>query len=84
MKQVTKKGAKWKVWSKEPANLDAFREMRLALVESAVLKMPDYAAAQDNSSGRPLELWVDACDYGWGGTLTQRMTRDGAPRPIAC
>ena len=58
--------------------------MKNALSENAALHMPDYAAAQDANSGRPLELYVDACEYGWGCTLAQRARREGAPRPIAC
>ena len=39
----------------------------------AVLYHPDYAAAQDWAvSGRPLEMFVDASDYGWCGCLCQR------------
>ena len=65
-------------------NLKAFDETRKFLADTAALCMPDYKAAQDSESGRPLELYVDACEYGRGCTLAQRACRDGAPKPIAC
>ena len=64
--------------------MEAFREMKTALSKDAAMYMPDYVAAQDKESGRPLELFVDACDYGWGCTLAQRQRKGGAPKPIAC
>ena len=64
LKTCTKKGAKWDTWIADPENMKAFRAMRNALAETAALYMPDYHAAQDNASGRPLELYVDACEYG--------------------
>ena len=64
--------------------MQSFKAMRTALSEDSALYMPDYKAAQDPESGRPLGLFVGACDYGWGCTLAQRQTRQGAPKPIAC
>ncbi len=84
LKLATKKGMKWSEWSADAENLAAFEQMKTALTESAALYMPDYEAAKDPTSGRPLELYVDACEYGWGCTLAQRERPDGAPRPIAC
>ena len=72
------------LWKSDLANLQAFSDMRTALAEGAELHMPDYEAALDKGSGRPLELFVDACEYGWGCTLAQRMQKGGAPKPIAC
>ena len=46
--------------------------------------MPGYAAAMDRDSGRPLEMFVDACEYGWGSVLAQRQVAGGTPRPITC
>jgi len=84
LKVCTKKGVKWETWSADPENLAAFSSLRGALATGAALHMPDYMAAQDPESGRPLELFVDACEYGWGCTLAQRERAGGAPRPIAC
>lgn len=81
LKSCTKKSAQWQDWASDPENLRAFSEMRTALKDSAALYMPDYAAAQDPASGRPLELWVDACEYGWGCTLTQRETKSWSTPP---
>ena len=84
LKSLTKKGARFDDWLADGKNMEAFREMRNALADTAALHMPDLHAAQDVSSGRPLELYVDACEYGWGCTLAQRETKGGAPKPIAC
>ena len=46
--------------------MESFREMKTALSKDAAMYMPDFAASQDKESGRPLEIVVDACDYGWG------------------
>ncbi len=54
----------WTEWAADPANLQAFHDMRHSLNASAALYMPDYAAAQDSASGRPLELFDDAREYG--------------------
>ena len=54
------------------------------LYGSAVLVHIDYEAAQNPmESGRPLELWVDASDYGWCGCLTQRPGPHRAPKIIS-
>ena len=83
LKKCTKKGAKFEEWAADPLNIKAFENTRKSLCETAALYMPDCAAASDPKSGRPLELYVDACEYGWGCTLAQRMSREGAPKPIA-
>ena len=44
----------------------------------------DYeAAANPAASGRPLEMFIDASDYGWSATLTQRPTPHAAPKVIS-
>ncbi|MCS5674156.1 MAG: Ty3/Gypsy family RNase HI domain-containing protein, partial [Acidimicrobiales bacterium] len=67
--------------------------MKADLAKQAALHVIDYAAAADPTQLRPLELYVDACDIGWGCTLAQRpsatkgpdgkLTQASAPRPIA-
>ena len=44
----------------------------------------DYeAAANPEASGRPLELFIDASDYGWAAVLTQRLKPHEAPKIIS-
>ena len=63
---------------------EAFRKIRGMLNTHAILHHPDFLAAQDpTKSGRPFEMFVDASDYGWCGTLCQRLTPHGAPKIIA-
>ena len=78
LKTATKKGMKWEQWSADVKILEAFEGMRTALVETAALYMPDYEAAQNPESGRPLELYIDACDYGWGCISPERVHRRSA------
>ena len=63
--------------------MKTFSDMRKALTHSIAFNVADFDAAQDPSLGRPFELFVDACDYGWGCTLTQRLIKGGPPKPIA-
>ena len=52
---------------------EIFQACRKMLHDKVVLAHPDYEAAQKPlESGRPLELFVDASDYGWCGCLCQR------------
>ena len=44
----------------------AIKQLKQQLCEQVEYNLADYAAAQDPESGRPLMLFVDACDYGWG------------------
>ena len=54
------------------------------LHDKVVLAHPDYEAAQKPlQSGRPLDLFVDASDYGWCGCLCQRPHPKSAPKIIA-
>ena len=70
----------------------SFKKMKEDLAKQAALYIVDYAAAADPKQQRPLELYVDACDIGWGCTLAQRPSatmgpdgkvQQGAPIPIA-
>ena len=63
---------------------EAFAKIRELLHAGAVLQHIDYEAAQDyKNTGRPLELFIDASDYGWCGCLTQRDSPHSAPRIVA-
>ena len=63
---------------------EAFETIRQMLRRDAVLAYPDYAAAQDpRKSGRPLEIFIDASDYGWAAVLCQRLHPHGAPKIIS-
>ena len=82
LKVCTKKGADFEIWEADPKNLEAFHRMRKGLATSTAMHVPDYHAAQDPESGRPFELYCDACDYGWGCTLVQREGPEKCPKPI--
>ena len=63
---------------------EAFERIRSMLAKDLVLHHADFEAAADPAkSGRPLELFIDASDYGWCATLTQRLEPHGAPKIIA-
>ena len=63
---------------------EAFAKMKQMLNHGAVMHHPDFAAAQDpHASGRPFELFVDASDYGWCGTLCQALRPHGPPKIIS-
>ena len=73
-----------KVAGKTMTYSEVFHACRLMLHSKVVLVHPDYEAAQKPlESGRPLELFVDASDYGWSGCLCQRPRPKSAPMIIA-
>ena len=79
-----KKGCDFGAWHKDPKYRNAFLKIRTALSSDTVLVHIDYeAAASPSVSGRPLEIFIDASDYAWAATLTQRLTPHGAPKVIA-
>ena len=54
------------------------------MCESVIITHMDHAAAaHPELSGRPLELFIDASDFGWAAVLCQRETPHGAPKIIA-
>ena len=74
-----------KVWKSDPKYFEAFKRIRTRLGKDVVLHHIDFAAAENpDESGRPLELFIDASDYGWCATLCQRQTPHGAPKIISC
>ena len=59
----------------------AFMKIREMLSRNVVLHHVDFAAAADAAgSGRPLEMFIDASDYGWAAVLCQRIAPQGAPK----
>jgi hypothetical protein len=63
---------------------EAFLKIRTALSRDVVLNhMDHWAAAHPELSGRPLEMFIDASDYAWSATLTQRPAPHKAPKIIA-
>ena len=63
---------------------EAFEKIKGYLDEGAVIKHIDYdAACRPHETGRPLELFIDASDYGWCAVLCQRKTPHGAPQIIS-
>ncbi|KZS00818.1 Uncharacterized protein APZ42_002732, partial [Daphnia magna] len=59
------------VW--EQPQEDSFEFLKQALVRAATLAYPDFS--------RPFEIHPDACDYGLGAVLLQRV--DNVERPLA-
>ena len=41
------------------------------------------AASRPEESGRPLEMFADASDYGWAAVLTQRPEPGRAPQVVS-
>ena len=63
---------------------EAFERTRQLLHAGAVLKHIDYVAAMvPDQSGRPLEIFIDASDYGVCATLCQRPAPHRAPMIVA-
>ena len=63
---------------------EAFQAIRRMVAHHGVLRHPDFSAAQKpHDSGRPFELFVDASDFAWCGTLCQRLRPHGAPKIIS-
>jgi hypothetical protein len=85
LRPFRKKGVEFaKAWGSDKKYEDAFLKIRAMLSERTVLSHMDYeAAANPAASGRPLEMFIDASDYGWSGTLTQRPTPHAAPKVIS-
>ncbi len=54
------------LWHQDRKYLDAFRRIRQSLCDNVVLTHVDYEAASvPYESLRPLEMFIDASDYGW-------------------
>lgn len=68
--ELTKKDTPF-VWG--PAQEKGFNTLKLALSESVVLAYPDYDL--------PMEIYPDACGYGIGAVLSQKIA--GVERPLA-
>ena len=73
-----------KLWESDDKYRDAFLKIRGMMSSSVVVHHVDYeAAARPEISGRPYELFIDASDYGWAATLTQRPEPGRAPKVVA-
>ena len=58
-----------------------FLRTKELMCESVVLHHVDYFATwRPQESGRPLEMFVDANDYGWAAALCQRPELGEAPK----
>ena len=54
------------------------------LAGNAVIYHVDHvAASRPHESGRPLEMFIDASDFGWAGVLCQRPEPGKAPKIIS-
>ena len=81
---VPQEGADFSIWHKDPKYREAFLKIRQALAQGAVLVHIDYeAAASPEKPGRALEIFIDASDFAWAATLTQRLVPHGAPKVVA-
>lgn len=67
---LTREGTPF-TWGKEEQA--SFTNLKFALANSALLSFPDYSV--------PFEVHPDACNFGLGAVLLQRI--DGAERPLA-
>ncbi|MCP4193147.1 MAG: hypothetical protein GY768_21255, partial [Planctomycetaceae bacterium] len=84
LRPFRKKDADFLGWHRDTKYVEAFRHIRKSLCDNVVLTHVDFeAAASPAESLRPLELFVDASDYGWAGTLCQRLVPHGAPKLIS-
>ncbi len=54
--------------------------MRYACADDTELYSINYALAATGEEA--LELYVDACEYGWGCVLAQRPAPGKGPRPV--
>ena len=76
LRPFRKRGADFSVWCTDAKYREAFLNIRTGLSERVVLVHIDHdAAAKPEESGRPLAMFVDASDYGWAATLTQRPAK---------
>ena len=63
LRPYTKKGAKFADFERDQKAQAAFKALKEAVCEDALLHVPDYEAAGDPKSGRPFELYIDTSDY---------------------
>ena len=54
------------------------------MCDSVIITHMDHAAAaHPELSGRPLEMFIDASDYGWAAVLCQRPAPGQAPKIVS-
>jgi len=85
LKPLRKKDCDFKrMWNQDASFKKAFEDIRGMLMDNVVVYHIDHvAASRPEVSGRPLEMFVDASDYGWCGALCQRPSPGKAPRIIS-
>jgi hypothetical protein len=84
LRPLRKKGVDWAEYRKEPEYREAFLKIRESLGKYVgLIHMDHEAAAKPEESGRPLEMFVDASEYGWAATLCQRPVPHRAPKVIS-
>ncbi len=82
-RKYAKKGARFSQYEADADAQAAFEALKQGVAEGAALQCIDYVTAADPTSGRPIELYVDASDFAWAACLCQRAEKGGAPRPCA-
>ena len=85
LRPFRKKGVDFqRLWNSDTKYRQAFLTIRTMLSKHCIVSFCDYeAASKPEESGRPLEMFVDASDYGWAATLCQRPEPGKAPKIIA-
>ena len=79
-----KKGAEFKNFAQDKATQTARRWLIDQVLDHCVLVVLDWmAASKPWSSGRPLELFIDASDERWCGARGQRANVGGTPLLIS-
>ena len=85
LRPFRKKGCEFrKLWNGDPKYKEAFFAIRGMMAENVVVHHVDHvAASRPHESGRPLEMFIDASDYGWAAVLCQRPEPGKAPQSIS-
>ena len=86
LRPFRKKGCDFKkLWASNVKCVEAFREIRRTLAGNVVIlhHINHVAASRPHESGRPLEMFIDASDFGWAGVLCQRPEPGKAPKIIS-
>ena len=78
LRKYLKKGANFAEYATDWAAQNARKRLIEVVLDKCVLIQPDWKAAADPfKSGRPLEIFEDASDFGWCVTLAQRLVPMG-------
>ena len=82
LRPLTKKGAKFELYSSNPQCAKVFLSIRETLAIDAELHCPDWATATDKMSSLPFARYVDASDTVKSDALAQRWKTDESPQTL--